>query len=842
MANMKIFVFLLALAAVQTVRAVVVECPDQQQSCICDENEDVCEFTLRIEDRQSFVSYAKNSKQQLTYDDGNVYSLSSSGYEAVRTPRPGRQLSGCANVSNGRVDEQDFIKRNCSVPLTLDGVSYRSVITVNGGMPGPTLVVTSQQTVVVHLINRLISDVVTVHWHGIFQKGTPWMDGVAFISQPPINPGATFDYVFTADPTGTFWYHSHVGTQRTDGLFGALVIRDKPNIFQGEIVPRIRPEDSDSIPVIDMPDLYTMTLIDWQIENTGHLFTQHNSSTGFYTEIPIAQVPTSADERYVSFRIPTPDDTGLGPIPFFSGLLNGRGRLDNDTLTPLSVFSVERGNIYRFRIIGASNLFAFKFSIDGHTLRTIATDGHYFQPQDVEYIIVSSGERFDFLLDTRDADDETNYWIRAETLELGEVEHSARGILTYGDANNLTNLDWTNGYSNVPESRHSCTVSEKCRVLNCPWREYGVNSTMTCINMMSLSALLPKETNRRPKFPPSEDCTDCMQFLNFAFQGPDGPAVNAMNFELPSFAYQTNCDSYNEGVADNTINTCDNCEIPNDDMDGCRCTNVVPIANGAVFDRNATEHETIVLVFSGLRFREAHPIHLHGHSFEVLYIGYGNYDDDGFYMGENTDIECSQGFEGRVCAKPRWANGGPPEAVLDRVEDGRVIGSAVLKDTVILPVGGYVIVAFQADNPGYWFLHCHVEEHQLRGMGVLMQEYNAMEHIAPPDNINNHGSFDWDVEAHNTLQQKAVTCASLIGPEIVPLPSENASITLPVAGFGVMLAVIAILAVSCAILVVMLLITCCCRTKKPKKSSPTNLQHQQPTGEKIALSENTYET
>ena len=119
-----------------------------------------------------------------------------------------------------------------------------------------------------------------------------------------------------------------------------------------------------------------------------------------------------------------------------------------------------------------------------------------------------------------------------------------------------------------------------------------------------------------------------------------------------------------------------------------------------------------------------------------------------------------------------------------------------------------------------------------------------MEHIALPDNINNYayGSFDWDVQAHNTLQQKAVTCASLIGPEIMPPAFENASITLPVAGFGVMLAIIAILAVSCAILVVMLLITCCCRTKKSKKSSPADLQRQQPTGKKIALSENTYTT
>ena len=42
--------------------------------------------------------------------------------------------------------------------------------------------------------------------------------------------------------------------------------------------------------------------------------------------------------------------------------------------------------------------------------------------------------------------------------------------------------------------------------------------------------------------------------------------------------------------------------------------------------------------------------------------------------------------------------------------------------------GGYVIVAFVADNPGYWFLHCHIEVHQLEGLAVIIQEYKETEH------------------------------------------------------------------------------------------------------------------
>ena len=32
---------------------------------------------------------------------------------------------------------------------------------------------------------------------------------------------------FIAQPVGTHWYHSHLGFQRSDGLFGALIVKPK---------------------------------------------------------------------------------------------------------------------------------------------------------------------------------------------------------------------------------------------------------------------------------------------------------------------------------------------------------------------------------------------------------------------------------------------------------------------------------------------------------------------------------------------------------------------------------------------------------------------------------------
>ena len=39
-----------------------------------------------------------------------------------------------------------------------------------------------------------------------------------------------------ADPKGTFWYHSHVGAQRTNGVYGALIIKERP---KAEVTPPI---------------------------------------------------------------------------------------------------------------------------------------------------------------------------------------------------------------------------------------------------------------------------------------------------------------------------------------------------------------------------------------------------------------------------------------------------------------------------------------------------------------------------------------------------------------------------------------------------------------------------
>lgn len=72
-----------------------------------------------------------------------------------------------------------------------DGV-YRDTITINGQFPGPVIEANWGDYIEVAVTNNISFEGTSVHWHGLRQSQTPWMDGVPSLSQCPIAPGATF--------------------------------------------------------------------------------------------------------------------------------------------------------------------------------------------------------------------------------------------------------------------------------------------------------------------------------------------------------------------------------------------------------------------------------------------------------------------------------------------------------------------------------------------------------------------------------------------------------------------------------------------------------------------------
>ncbi len=103
----------------------------------------------------------------------------------------------------------------------------------NGQVPGPELWVDEGDRVRVDFTNNLPVPT-TIHWHGVAVPNE--MDGVPGVTQDPVEPGDSFVYEFDAEPSGSFWYHSHLDSARQldMGLSGAFIVRgvDEPEYDQ----------------------------------------------------------------------------------------------------------------------------------------------------------------------------------------------------------------------------------------------------------------------------------------------------------------------------------------------------------------------------------------------------------------------------------------------------------------------------------------------------------------------------------------------------------------------------------------------------------------------------------
>ena len=104
----------------------------------------------------------------------------------------------------------------------------------NGQVPGPQIRVREGDRVRVIVKNRLPESTV-VHFHGLEVPNN--QDGVPFITQPPIKPGATFTYEFTVPNPGSHMYHSHHNSAKQVGLglLGAFIVEPKDKTAEPQV-------------------------------------------------------------------------------------------------------------------------------------------------------------------------------------------------------------------------------------------------------------------------------------------------------------------------------------------------------------------------------------------------------------------------------------------------------------------------------------------------------------------------------------------------------------------------------------------------------------------------------
>ncbi|KAK0200634.1 laccase lcc5 [Desarmillaria ectypa] len=251
-------------------------------------------------------------------------------------------------VSNGNVSPDGFERLAALANSQIDGTLIR-------GNKGDIF----QINVINQLANDTILQSTSIHWHGLFQKGTGWADGPAFVNQCPIVKDDSFLYTFdSAGQAGTFWYHSHLSTQYCDGLRGPIIIYDPDdphaNLYDVD-------DDTTSI----------LTLSDW-----------------YHT--PAKQL-----------GFPTPDAI----------LFNGLGRWSGNPTSDLAIVNVTKGTRYRIRMLNIGCDAALTVTIDNHTMTIIEVDGVNHVPYTVDEIQIFAAQRYSFVLN---ADQEIgNYWIHA---------------------------------------------------------------------------------------------------------------------------------------------------------------------------------------------------------------------------------------------------------------------------------------------------------------------------------------------------------------------------------------------------------------------------------------------
>jgi L-ascorbate oxidase len=315
------------------------------------------------------------------------------------------------------LNETDCFRKDC---ISANGVK-RAVITVNRMIPGPIISACLGDLLIIKVENNLhSSESTTIHWHGLKQKDTPYMDGVSMITQCPINSHTSFEYRFYANDYGTHLWHAHAGLQRADGVFGPIIIHEyeKDN-------PYLNNNNNNKYYYDYDLEEHVIVLNDWINETSISKFAGHHHNDG--------------DNKPNSILI-----NGKGILKQFNSNNNNESSI---IYTPRALFYVESNKKYRFRLINAGILYCpIEFSIDNHNLSIISSDGKYLELYEVESLIIYAGERYDFILNTNNTNNKNrNYLIKAKGLaDCSVFKAQQTAILIYTNNNNNNNNLTTN--------------------------------------------------------------------------------------------------------------------------------------------------------------------------------------------------------------------------------------------------------------------------------------------------------------------------------------------------------------------------------------------------------------
>lgn len=556
---------------------------------------------------------------------------------------------------------------------------YKTGYLVNGMSPGPCLFGEEGEWMEVNVTNHLPVSV-TIHFHGILQKGTPWSDGVAGITQRPIFSGESFLYKFQlVNQSGASWYHAHYRGYLTDGVYGSMYIRPRKDRERPYELITQDPEFLDTMYQLERnptniiaDDSFKWSMDDIMarmfhygvdpvciqsilINGKGRIYCHNYQelaqlATKFITlgHSPLPTIDTMGCMREEWLRNFTNDDFAL-ESPGFS-------KQCEPTFTDNFIFHTRGVQWHYLNILNAGGQHTKAFSIDDHQIIVIAIDGVFVRPRRVHQLKIPVGSRFTILLETV-ATDHKNvnlpFSIRFSSILTPQFIQGI-GYLVYDGSiqvQSFSGIDNGVVYQNLDGSLKS----------------------------PHYTSLWPHQT---------------IPYGNEGVEVPRGNADVTMNFYLNKTGYT------DFSMFEDQTQLCSSFELFTPMLQSGYKNGFknVPTFSG-VLQQEIKYGQTVDFVLNNYK-RYNHPVHLHGHLFHVI-----SYSE-------------TENF--------------PYRSIEEAQEDSYLflnLKNPPYFDIILVPAGGHVVIRIVANNPGIWLMHCHNLGHLIGGMGAVLLE--ALDDMPP---------------------------------------------------------------------------------------------------------------
>jgi CopA family copper-resistance protein len=246
-------------------------------------------------------------------------------------------------------------------------------VAVNGTIPGPLVRLREGQRARLHVTNTLAEDS-SIHWHGLL---VPFQfDGVPGVSFPGIRPGERFTYDFPIRQSGTYWWHSHSGLQEQAGHYGPIIVES------ADPDPRY---DRDYVVLLsEFTPLHPHDIM--RKLKVGEHYFQRDMLTASEGTMP------GAMRRMWGKMRMNPRDISDVTGSTYTFLVNGHGPQDD------LQFAFVPGERVRLRVINGSAMTFFNLRIPGVPMTVIQADGQDVDEVEVDEFQIGVAETYDVIV------------------------------------------------------------------------------------------------------------------------------------------------------------------------------------------------------------------------------------------------------------------------------------------------------------------------------------------------------------------------------------------------------------------------------------------------------------